>query len=125
MSGVEGNKCGADSIYCVNRINTGEVAEQLGEEGEGEREVMREESFSLQVMRFEPGDEDPMHAHAEEEIYHINAGTATLVTESESLEVEPGDVVHLTPGTEHQFTEFDGTFTTTVMYAPAEGTQES
>jgi mannose-6-phosphate isomerase-like protein (cupin superfamily) len=64
-----------------------------------------------------------MHAHAEEEIYRIDTGEATLVTEDESVEVKPGDVVHLRPGTDHQFTDFEGEFVVTVMYAPAEGSQ--
>ncbi|ERH08122.1 MAG: cupin domain protein [Halonotius sp. J07HN4] len=109
----------------MNQCNVSTVAAQLSEEEEGENEVLRKDSFSLQVMRFETGDEDPMHAHAEDEIYHIDAGSATLVTEDESVEVDPGDVVHLGPGTEHQFTDFDDEFVVTVMYAPAEGTQES
>lgn len=107
----------------MNKINVADTAEQLAADGEAETELMREVSFSLQVMRFEPGDEDPMHAHAEEEIYVINTGEATLATEDESVEVSPGDVVHLGSGTKHQFTDFDGEFAVTVMYAPAEGSQ--
>jgi mannose-6-phosphate isomerase-like protein (cupin superfamily) len=95
----------------------------LAEDGETETELMREVSFSLRVMRFEPGDGDPMHAHAEEEIYLINAGEATLVTEDETVEVASGDVVHLGSGTDHQFTDFTDEFVVTVMYAPAEGSQ--
>jgi len=107
----------------VNQINVADAAEQLAEDGEMETELMREVSFSLQVMRFVPGDEDPMHAHAEEEIYLINAGEATLVTEDESVEVAPGDVVHLGSGTDHQFVDMDDELIVTVMYAPAEGSQ--
>lgn len=109
----------------MNQINVGDAASQLVDGAESENEAMRESSFSLQVMRFEPDDEDPMHAHAEDEIYHINTGEATLVTEDESVVVESGDVVHLSPETEHQFTDFEGEFVVTVMYAPAEGSQES
>ena len=109
----------------MNHINASEVAAQLAENEETGIEAMREVSFSLQVMRFEPDDEDPMHAHAEEEIYHIDAGEATLVTEDESVEVAPGDVVHLRPGTDHQFTDFEDELVVTVMYAPAEGSQET
>ena len=107
----------------VDQINIADVAEQLSENGEAEAESMREVSFSLQVMRFEPGDEDPMHAHAEEEVYVIHTGEATLVTEDESIEVASGDVVHLGSGTDHQFTDFTDEFVVTVMYAPAEGSQ--
>jgi len=107
----------------MEQINVASVAKQLAEDGEIETELMREVSFSLQVMRLEPGDEDPMHAHAEEEIYVINTGEATLVTEDESVEVTAGDVVHLGSGTDHQFVDFDDELVMTVMYAPAEGSQ--
>ena len=107
----------------MDQINIADAADQLAENGEMETELMREVSFSLQVMRFEPGDEDPMHAHAEEEIYVVNTGTATLVTEDESAAVEPGDVIHLGSGQDHQFTDLDDEFVVTVLYAPAEGSQ--
>ena len=107
----------------MDNINVADVADQLAESGETETEAIREVSFSLQVMRFEAGDDDPMHAHAEEEVYAISAGEATLVTEDESLAVGPGDVVHLGSGTEHRFTDFSDEFVVTVMYAPAEGSQ--
>ena len=107
----------------MDQINVADVANQLAEDGETETELMREVSFSLQVMRFEPGDGDQTHAHAEEEIYVINTGEATLVTEDESVAVAPGDVIHLGSGTDHQFTDFNDEFAVTVMYAPAEGSQ--
>ena len=107
----------------MDQINIADVAEQLAADGEMETELMREVSFSLQVMRFEPGDEDPMHAHAEEELYLIHTGEATLVTDDESVEVASGDVVHLGSGTDHQFTDFTDEFVVAVMYAPAEGSQ--
>jgi len=104
----------------MDHINIAESADQLAEDNEIEVETMRKDSFSFHVMRFEPGDEDSMHAHSVDEIYHVDTGKATLVTEAESIEVEPGDVVHLEPETDHQFTEFEGEFVVTVTYAPAE-----
>ncbi len=109
----------------MNQLNVGEVADQLVDSEESESESIRESEFSLKVMRFEPGDDDPMHAHGEQEIYHVDTGEATLATEDGSVDVEEGDVVHLDPGTEHQFTDFEGEFVTTVMYAPAEGSQDA
>jgi quercetin dioxygenase-like cupin family protein len=109
----------------VDHINVSELAGKLADDDQQEVEAMREVSFSLQVMRFEPGDEDPSHAHAEEEIYHVDSGEATLETEDDSIQVGPGDVVHLGPGTDHHFTDFKDEFVVTVIYAPAEGSQEA
>jgi len=115
----------------VNHINTAEAADQLAADNEVEVESMRKDSFSLHVMRFEPGDEDSthahdgdsMHAHDEDEIYFVDTGKATLETEDSSIEVEKGDVIHLDPKTDHQFTGFEDEFVVTVVYAPAEGSQ--
>lgn len=107
----------------VDQINIAESAEQLDEDDEIAIEAMRKDSFSFHIMRFEPGDKDSMHAHSVDEIYHVDTGKATLVTEEESIEVEPGDVVHLEPETDHQFTDFEGEFVVTVTYAPGEGSE--
>jgi quercetin dioxygenase-like cupin family protein len=53
-------------------------------------------------MTFEEGDEDPMHAHAEDEIYHVDSGNAQLNVEGDTYDVSEGDVIHLEPGADHQ-----------------------
>ncbi len=105
----------------MNSLQVTEAAEQLAESGTESNESIRTDEFSLEVMRFEPGDEDPLHAHAEEEIYHINAGSAELNIDGDIRSVSPGDVIHLEPGTDHQFRNFEEELVMTVMYAPAKG----
>jgi len=107
----------------MEQINVAEAADQLATDGEVEVESIRRDSFSFHVMRFEPGDEDSMHSHNEDEMYYVDTGTATLKTEEGSVDVEEGDVIHLEPGTDHQFTGFEDEFVVTVVYAPAEGSQ--
>jgi mannose-6-phosphate isomerase-like protein (cupin superfamily) len=65
-----------------------------------------------------------MHAHGEDEIYHVDAGSATINVEGEHVAVSAGDVVHLEPGTEHQFLDFEDELVMTVVYAPAKGSSE-
>ena len=65
---------------------------------QGSIETLRTEAVSLEIMTFEEGDEDPMHAHAEDEIYHVDSGCAQLNVEGEIHDVSGGDIVHLEPG---------------------------
>ena len=87
-------------------------------------EKLRTDAVSLEIMTFEEGDEDPMHAHAEDEIYHVDSGSAQINIEGDTHDVSEGDVIHIEPGTDHQFLEFENKLVMTVLYAPAKGSSE-
>jgi quercetin dioxygenase-like cupin family protein len=108
----------------MNTFAIRDVADELAETGAESTESLRTDNVSLEVMRFEPGDEDTMHAHGEDEIYVVESGTAELNVEGDATPVSAGDVVHLEPGTEHRFQAFEDELVMTVVYAPATGTQE-
>ena len=107
----------------MDSFHVSDVAEEIPADEES-IEALRTDAVSLEVMSFEPGDEDPMHAHGEDEIYHVDAGSATINVEGEHVAVSAGDVIHLEPGTEHQFLEFEDELVMTVVYAPAKGSSE-
>ena len=107
----------------MDSFHVSDVAEEIPANEES-IEALRTDAVSLEVMSFEPGDEDPMHAHGEDEIYHVDAGSATINVEGEHVAVSAGDVVHLEPGTEHQFLDFEDKLVMTVVYAPAKGSSE-
>jgi len=87
-------------------------------------EAVRTDTVSLEVMKFEKGDEVQIHAHAEDEVYHVDTGTAKINVEGETKQVSEGDVIHLEPGTDHQFHDFEDELVMTVLYAPAKGSAE-
>lgn len=107
----------------MDLIHVRETADQIAT-GEESIESIRNDAFSLEVMKFEQGDEDPMHSHAEDEIYQISSGTAKINVDGDTSPVAPGDVIHVEPGTEHQFVDFDEELVMTVLYAPAKGSEE-
>mgnify|MGYP002762061683 FL=1 len=108
----------------MNTFAIRDVADELAETGGESTESLRTDNVSLEVMRFEPGDEDTMHAHGEDEIYVVESGTAELNVEGDVTPVSAGDIVHLEPGTEHRFQAFENELVMTVVYAPATGTYE-
>src|SRR5512143_1727267 len=66
------------------------------------------ERVSLGVSVYPPGSRPAGHVHpAEEETIYCAAGRGRIVTPDEIAEVEPGVVVHVSPGTFHA-TEADG-----------------
>ena len=71
----------------MDSLKVADAASQLAADGAESIESLRGDSFSLEVMRFEPGDEDPMHAHGEDEIYQITSGSATINIEGEHVGV--------------------------------------
>lgn len=63
---------------------------------------------SMGVAVFPPGSRPEGHVHpAEEETIYCAAGRGRIVTPDGTAEIEPGVVVHVTPGTPHA-TESDG-----------------
>ncbi len=108
----------------TDTLNVHEIAEQLAGTDDVAVEEFRTDSFSLEVMRFGPDDEDPMHAHEEDEVYIINSGEGVLNVEGDLRDVKVGDVVHLGPGTDHRFQDFGDELVVTVLYAPPEHSAE-
>ncbi|ERH10518.1 MAG: double-stranded beta-helix domain protein [halophilic archaeon J07HX64] len=108
----------------MNTVKIREVADELAETGSESTESLRTENVSLEIMRFEPGDEDNMHAHGEDEIYVVESGTAELNIDGDVTPVSAGDIVHLEPGTDHRFQAFEDELVMTVVYAPATGTHQ-
>ena len=103
----------------MDKFSVTEVAEGISE-GQNYEERLRTEDFSLEVMKFEPGDSDEEHAHEVDEIYHIDSGSASLEVEGEKQKVASGDVIHLGPETDHHFVDIKEELVVTVMYAPPE-----
>ena len=110
-------------MFCMDSFTVSDAAEAVSDDEES-IEKLRTDAVSLEIMTFEEGDEDPMHAHAEDEIYHIDSGNAQLNVEGDTYDVSEGDVIHLEPGTDHQFLNFEDELVMTVLYAPAKGSTE-
>lgn len=108
----------------MNRFNAEDVADELPK-NENSTETVRTEAISVELMRFTGGDEDTMHAHSENEVYQVVSGTGKLNVDGESTNVNPGDVIHLEPGTEHRFHDVEGELVLTVFYAPAKHSAEA
>jgi mannose-6-phosphate isomerase-like protein (cupin superfamily) len=63
-------------------------------------------------------DQDP---HPEDEFYIVRQGTATLVTDSGSVEVGPGSVVFIPAGEKHALTDVQEDLSVIGIFGPGRG----
>ena len=66
---------------------------------------------------------DDQQPHREDEIYVVQAGAATLVTDSGTAEVGPGSVIFVPAGEQHRFTDIQGGLSLLVVFAPPYGSR--
>ncbi|MDX6495151.1 MAG: hypothetical protein QOE17_1137 [Gaiellales bacterium] len=84
------------------------------------REFLRQPSMSLGLYVLEAGAEDPQAPHAEDEVYYVIAGRATVRVEGRDSPVGPGSVVFVGKRVEHRFHSITERLELLVVFAPAE-----
>jgi mannose-6-phosphate isomerase-like protein (cupin superfamily) len=85
-------------------------------------EFLRVPALSMGVYRLPAGGEDPQAPHAEDEVYCVLEGRATVRVGEEERAVEPGSVVYVPAGVPHRFTAIREALALLVFFAPAEST---
>jgi mannose-6-phosphate isomerase-like protein (cupin superfamily) len=84
---------------------------------------MNTDDLSLGTYSIPAGGLDDQTPHTEDEIYVVQAGRATLVTDSGTAEVTPGSVIFVPAGETHKFTEIRENLALVVVFAPPYGSR--
>ena len=84
---------------------------------------MNSDDLSLGTYSIPAGGLDEQTPHTEDEIYLVQAGRATLVTDSGTAQVGPGSVVYVPAGEAHKFTEVSEDLALVVVFAPPYGSR--
>ena len=79
--------------------------------------------LSLGTYSVPAGGLDDQGPHTEDEIYVVRSGRATLVTDSGTAKVGPGQVIFVPAGETHRFTEITEDLTVIVVFAPPYGSR--
>lgn len=87
-------------------------------------EFRREPSMSLGLYRIPAGEPDRQTPHAEDEVYFVTAGRASIEISAETYPVEEGDVVFVEKHVEHRFVDIEEDLETLVVFAPPESDGE-
>ena len=86
-------------------------------------EFLRVPDLSAGLYVLDAGAADPQSPHGEDEIYVVQAGAATVVTDSGTAEVGPGSVIFVPAGEQHRFTGVRGDLSLLVVFAPPYGSR--
>lgn len=87
----------------------------------GERFARAFAHGSMSVELYAPVGTDPQTPHAQDEIYIVHAGTATLVVEGERVECAAGTAAFVPAGAQHRFERFSDDFATWVIFWGPQG----
>jgi mannose-6-phosphate isomerase-like protein (cupin superfamily) len=79
-------------------------------------------SLSITVARWPAGSVDDQTPHTEDEVYHVVAGWATLVSGDARQPVAAGSVVYVAAGVEHRFVDIGEDLEVLVFWSPARQT---
>ncbi|WP_427152864.1 cupin domain-containing protein [Streptomyces sp. TRM70308] len=97
---------------------------RLVEEGEasGRRylEFLRRPAMSAGLYALAAGDEDPQQPHAEDELYVVVEGRATVHVGGDTRPVGPGSVVYVPAEMPHRFSDITEDLRVVVVFAPPE-----
>jgi mannose-6-phosphate isomerase-like protein (cupin superfamily) len=94
-------------------------AERAAEQGAYLR-FLRERHFSMGLYALEPGGTDTQGPHAQDEVYVVISGRATLVVGDEVTEVARGSVVFVPAGVPHRFRAITEPLRVLVFFTPPE-----
>ncbi len=97
-----------------------ELREAHARAGRLYHEFARVPSLSLGLYRLPAGGEDPQSPHAEDEVYHVLSGRATLRVDDEDRPVLAGTTVYVAARVPHRFHSIEEDLEVLVLFAPAE-----
>jgi quercetin dioxygenase-like cupin family protein len=86
-------------------------------------EQLRVPDLSVGTYCIPAGGRDDQHPHAEDEIYVVTSGRATILTPDSRADVGPGAVIFVPAGEEHRFTDITEDLTLLVVFGPAYGSR--
>lgn len=96
-----------------------ELATQHETSGEDVVGVFDEEAMVIEQSRYraEEAEREGARTHSEDEFYYIISGSGRMRVGNETSEVNPGDVIYVDEGVEHDFFDIDGEIRTVKVFA--------
>lgn len=83
-------------------------------------EFLRVPDLSMGLYVLPAGGVDPQEPHAEDEVYYVASGKATIEVDGEDRPVSIGSIVYVAAGVPHRFHTIEEDLVILVFFAPAE-----
>ncbi len=81
---------------------------------------LRVPALSAGLYVLEAGAEDPQSPHAEDEVYHVISGRASISVAGADRPLQAGDTVYVAARVDHRFHSISERLVLLVVFAPAE-----
>ncbi|MFI1969903.1 hypothetical protein BLA24_17730 [Streptomyces cinnamoneus] len=94
-------------------------AERAANEG-AYLQFLRERNMSMGLYALDAGDQDPQAPHAQDEVYVVVSGRASITVGTETTEVGRGSVVYVPAGVTHRFHHISEDLRVLVVFSPPE-----
>jgi mannose-6-phosphate isomerase-like protein (cupin superfamily) len=83
-------------------------------------EFLRVPALSVGLYILKAGETDPQKPHAEDEVYYVVSGRASIRVGNEDREIKSGSIVYVAANVEHRFHTIAEDLRVLVFFAPAE-----
>ncbi|MBB4894101.1 mannose-6-phosphate isomerase-like protein (cupin superfamily) [Streptomyces olivoverticillatus] len=94
-------------------------AERVANEG-AYLQFLRERNMSVGLYALDSGATDPQGPHAQDEVYVVMSGRASITVGQETTEVGRGSVVYVPAGVTHRFHHISEDLRVLVVFSPPE-----
>ncbi|MEV4437419.1 cupin domain-containing protein [Streptomyces sp. NPDC049577] len=94
-------------------------AERIANQG-AYLQFLRERNMSVGLYALDAGDTDPQGPHAQDEVYLVMSGRASITVGTETTEVGRGSVVYVPAGETHRFHHISEDLRVLVVFSPPE-----
>ena len=81
-------------------------------------QFLNEGSLSLGLYVLEAGSTDIQSPHAEDEVYYVVSGRATVEVSGERRPVQPGSMIYVAKDVDHRFVDIQEDLSLLVFFAP-------
>ncbi|RSS73950.1 cupin domain-containing protein [Streptomyces sp. WAC06614] len=95
-------------------------AERVANEG-AYLQFLRERNMSVGLYALDAGQTDPQNPHAQDEVYFVVSGRASVTVGEETTTVARGSVVYVPAGVPHKFHHISEDLRVLVVFSPPEG----
>lgn len=94
------------------------------ESGDTYLEFLRTPSLSMGIYTLPAGSSDLQEPHAEDEVYYVTRGQASMRVGSDHRQISAGNIIFVAANVDHCFYDITEDLTVLVFFAPAEYTNQ-
>ncbi len=102
----------------MNTFHLDELELAREPDGHGYLDFLSSDRLSVGYAIWPAGVSDRQQPHAEDEVYHVVQGRATIQVAEDEMPVQAGSVIYVAAGVEHHFHSIEEELRVVVFWAP-------